>query len=44
MVFADENDVVKNAEQIFAATQITCSGISDEIGRICAHFSLIFFY
>ena len=34
MAFADETDVVKNAEQIFAATQITCSGISDEIGRV----------
>ena len=31
---ADELDVVKNAEQIYEAARITCSGISDEIGKI----------
>ena len=34
MSMADEADVIKNAEQIYEATRITCSGISDEIGRI----------
>lgn len=31
---ADDIDIVKSAEQIFEATRIACSGISDEIGRV----------
>ncbi len=34
MASADDIDVVKNAEQVFEATRIACSGISDEIGRV----------
>ena len=32
--FGGEADVLYNAKQIFEAMQITCSGISDEIGKI----------
>ena len=32
--YADETDLLKNAEDIFVAARITCSGISDEIGRV----------
>ena len=31
---ADDIDVVRNAEQIYEATRIACSGVSDEIGRV----------
>ena len=34
MSVADESDIVRNAEQIFEATRIACSGISDEIGKV----------
>lgn len=34
-VIADEtDDLIANAEQIFEATRITCSGISDEIAKV----------
>lgn len=33
-LMADDLSVVKNAEQIYEATRIACSGISDEIGRV----------
>lgn len=34
-VIADEtDDLIANAEQIFKATRITCSGISDEIAKV----------
>ena len=33
--FADSSDdIISNAEQIFEATRITCSGISDEIAKV----------
>ena len=33
--FADEGaDAIRNAEQVFEATKIVCSGISDEIGKV----------
>lgn len=32
--FADNTDVVRNAEQVYEATRIVCSGISDEIGKV----------
>ena len=30
----DDNDLLQRAEQIFEATRIVCSGVSDEIGRV----------
>lgn len=32
--FADNTDVVRNAEQVYEATRIVCSGISDEISKV----------
>ena len=35
MAYADEStEAIRNAEQIFEATKIVCSGISDEIGKV----------
>lgn len=31
---ADESDVIRSAGQIYEAARITCSGISDEIGKV----------
>ncbi len=31
---SNESDLLQNAEQVYQATKIVCSGISDEIGRI----------
>ena len=31
---ADTADVVANAEQVYEATRIVCSGISDEIAKV----------
>lgn len=31
---SNESDLIQNAEQVFQATKIVCSGISDEIGRL----------
>lgn len=31
---SNKSDMIQNAEQIFQATKIVCSGISDEIGRL----------
>jgi hypothetical protein len=31
---ASEDELIKNAEEVYEATKIVCSGISDEIGRI----------
>ena len=31
---SNKSDMIQNAEQVFQATKIVCSGISDEIGRL----------